>query len=83
MSLQRLSIEEMTQTISDISLNSSNIENLSTEQIKNFEEIKNNMNNISSQSQAISIGTEESLAVAKEVSNIADNLNELIKIFKI
>lgn len=83
MSLQRLSIEEMTQTISDISLNSSNIENLSTEQIKNFEEIKNNMNNISSQSQAISIGTEESLAVAKEVSNIADNLNELIKVFKI
>lgn len=83
MSLQRLSIEEMTQTISDISLNSSNIENLSTEQIKNFEEIKNNMNNISSQSQAISTGTEESLAVAKEVSNIADNLNELIKVFKI
>ena len=83
MSLQRLSIEEMTQTISDISLNSSNIENLSTEQIKNLEEIKNNMNNISSQSQAISTGTEESLAVAKEVSNIADNLNELIKVFKI
>lgn len=83
MSEQRLSIEEITKAILEVSNNSSNVESLSIEQLEIFEQIREGANNISKQAQAISVGTEESLSVAEEVAGIADNLNEMISVFKV
>lgn len=83
MSVQRFAIEEITRSVLEVSKNSANVEGLSVEQLEIFEQIREGVNSISSQAQAISIGTEESLGVAQELSSIADDLNEMIGVFKI
>lgn len=83
MSEQRLAIEEITKAVLEVSNNSSNVESLSIEQLEIFDQIREGANNISKQAQAISVGTEESLSVAEEVAGIADNLNEMISVFKV
>ena len=80
---QRTAIEEITKAVSEVAKKSSNIEELSTEQLEIFEQVRYGINNIAKQAQAISVGTEESTAVAEEVSGIADNLNEMISVFKV
>ena len=80
---QRTAIEEITKAVSEVAKKSSNIEELSTEQLEIFEQVRYGINNIAKQAQAISVGTEESTAVAEEVSGIADNLNEMISLFNV
>ncbi len=80
---QKFAVEEITNSIAEVSKNSASIENLSVEQIEVFEQISEGINSISKQAQAISLGTEESLEIAQELSGIADNLNNMITVFKI
>lgn len=80
---QKFAIEEITSSIGEVTKNSASIEILAVEQIEVFCEIGEGINNISKQAQAISLGTEESLEIAQELSGIADNLNNMIRIFKI
>lgn len=80
---QKFAVEEITSSIAEVSKNSASIEDLSIEQIEVFEQISEGINSISKQAQAISLGTEESLEIAQELSGIADNLNNMITVFKI
>ena len=80
---QATAIEEITKAVQNIAVGSSNVEGLAIDQVEIFEHIEERTKEIAQVAQITASSIEEAFATSEELSNVAEDLEELVKEFKI